>query len=68
MVLHKEQPLGVPPRTIADGDLVILYEQFDSMKAVYVNAKENIQSRFGCFPMKVHPLPLDCPPQKCMHN
>ncbi|BDA45787.1 tRNA (adenine(58)-N(1))-methyltransferase catalytic subunit [Coccomyxa sp. Obi] len=52
MVLHKERPLGGPPRTIADGDLVILYEQFDSMKAVYVDAKENIQSRFGCFPMK----------------
>ena len=53
MVLHKEQPLGATQRTIADGDLVILYEQFDSMKAVYVDAKENIQSRFGCFPMKV---------------
>ena len=53
MVLHKKQDLGAPPPCIVDGDLVIVYEQFDAMKAVYVDAKQNIQSRFGCFPMKV---------------
>jgi len=53
MVLHKDQALGAPPISIADGDLVIVYEQFDAMKAVYVDAKQNLQSRFGCFPMKV---------------
>ncbi len=61
MVLHKEQALGAPPPCITDGDLVIVYEQFDAMKAVYVDAKQNIQSRFGCFPMKVSTAPCLVP-------
>lgn len=53
MVLHKEQSASAGAATISEGDLVIVYKQFDSMKAMYVKFTENFQSRFGCFPMKV---------------
>lgn len=36
-------------RLISDGDLVIVYERHDSMKAVKVCQKEILQNRFGVF-------------------
>lgn len=41
-------------RTIASGDLVIVYERFDSMKAYDVDASKTYHGRFGLFPVKVH--------------
>lgn len=40
------------PPTIADGDLVVVYERHDCMRAVHVDAKGTYDSRFGNFPMK----------------
>ena len=37
---------------IAEGDLVIVYESFSAMKAVYVEAGAAFQNRFGTFPHK----------------
>lgn len=34
---------------IQEGDLVIVYESHDRMKAVKVSAKERLQNRFGSF-------------------
>ena len=34
---------------IQEGDLVIVYESHDRMKAVKVSAKETLQNRFGSF-------------------
>ena len=49
------QPLGpegdVPH--IKDGDMVIVYERFDSMKAVTVTTDGKYQNKFGLFIMKV---------------
>lgn len=39
--------------TMQEGDLVIVYENFNSMKAVYVDAKATFENRFGSFPQKV---------------
>lgn len=44
---------GPAPRTIAEGDLVIVYESFTSIKAVYIDSKATYTSRFGNFPHKV---------------
>lgn len=40
-------------RTIQEGDLVIVYERFDAMKAVTVKSSDIFQNRFGAFAMKV---------------
>ena len=55
MVLHRPQAEGAGPSgaTIADGDLVIVYERFDAMKAVTVASMKSWQNKFGCFQMKV---------------
>lgn len=37
-------------RLISDGDLVIVYERHDTMKAVKVCEKDVLQNRFGVFP------------------
>lgn len=52
MMLQLLTPSG-KERRIEQGDLVIVYERFDSMKAVRVSAKDTFQNRFGAFPMKV---------------
>ena len=39
--------------SIEEGDMVILYERFDSMKALTVTANGSYQNRFGLFMMKV---------------
>ena len=41
------------PRLVKDGDLVVVYEGYESMKSVKVTAKGQFQNRFGCFAMKV---------------
>ena len=43
---------------IQEGDMVIVYERFDSMKAVTVSAKGQYQNRFGCFLMKVRSVSI----------
>ena len=40
-------------RLMRDGDLVVVYERFDSMKAVTLSAKGTFSNKFGNFPMKV---------------
>jgi hypothetical protein len=39
--------------TIKEGDLVIVYESFQSIKHVYVDSKAQFQNRYGCFNHKV---------------
>lgn len=39
--------------SIEEGDMVIVYERFDSMKAMTVTAAGGYQNRFGHFMMKV---------------
>ena len=50
MLLHAE---GSIPRLIQDGDLVIVYERFDSMKAITVAQRAVFNNKFGNFAMKV---------------
>ena len=52
-MLARKEHAGPGPRKIANGDLVIVYESFNAMKAVYVDAKEAFRNRFGTFPQKV---------------
>lgn len=40
-------------RTIKEGDLVIVYESFQSIKHVYVDSKAQFQNRYGAFNQKV---------------
>ena len=40
-------------RTIADGDLVIVYERIDAMKSYFVDAQKTYHGRFGLFPVQV---------------
>lgn len=40
-------------RTIQEGDLVIVYESFQSMKHIYVDPKAQFQNRYGAFNQKV---------------
>ena len=39
-------------RTIADGDLVIVYERIDAMKSYFVDAQKTYHGRFGLFPVQ----------------
>lgn len=41
------------PNTIKEGDLVIVYESFQSIKHVYVDPKAQFQNRYGAFAQKV---------------
>ena len=55
MVLHGDaQAVSTTSRCIKAGDLVIVYERFDSMKSVYVTPGESFGNRFGNFKLKVH--------------
>ncbi len=40
-------------KTIADGDMVIVYERIDAMKSYIVDAQKTYHGRFGLFPVKV---------------
>eukprot|EP00887_Chlorella_sp_A99_P001934 scaffold18.g1934.t1 len=42
------------PRLIAENDLVVVYERFDSMKAVRVKRGGTFNNKFGAFMLKVH--------------
>ena len=54
MILHTEtSAASTTGRCIKAGDLVIVYERFDSMKSVYVNPAESYGSRYGNFKLKV---------------
>ena len=41
------------PTLIQDGDLVVVYERFDSLKAVRVNARSEFSNKYGHFKMQV---------------
>ena len=43
------------PRTIQAGDLVIVYESINSLKAVVVDPSIRFENRFGSFAQKVSP-------------
>ncbi len=45
--------LGRNAQTIKEGDLVVVYERFDSMKAVTVTPKGQFGNCFGNFQTKV---------------
>jgi len=54
MVLHSNtDAVSTTGRCIKAGDLVIVYERFDSMKSVYVNPGESYGNRYGNFKLKV---------------
>ncbi len=54
MVLHRDSgTVSATTRCIKAGDLVIVYERFDSMKSVYVNPGESYGNRYGNFKLKV---------------
>ena len=54
MVLHRAaEAVSTSSRSILAGDLVIVYERFDSMKSVYVNPGESYGNRYGNFKLKV---------------
>ena len=53
MLLHQPESQPAEPRTIHDGDLVIVYERHDSMKSTVVSAKGRYNNRFGSFQMTV---------------
>lgn len=56
MVLHRAAgAVSTSSRCIQAGDLVIVYERFDSMKSVYVNPGESYGNRYGNFKLKVGP-------------
>ncbi|KAL0032159.1 hypothetical protein WJX77_008335 [Trebouxia sp. C0004] len=53
MVLHTNpDAVSTTGRCIKAGDLVIVYERFDSMKSVYVNPGESYGNRYGNFKLK----------------
>ena len=52
-MLHAESSNTAWDRNIQDGDLVVVYERFDSLKAVVVNSRSEFSNRFGHFQMKV---------------
>jgi len=57
MVLHSNtDAVSTTGRCIKAGDLVIVYERFDSMKSVYVNPGESYGNRYGNFKLKVRGL------------
>ena len=43
--------------TMQEGDLVVVYEHYNSMKAVYISAGAKFENRFGSFPHKVRQGP-----------
>ena len=54
MVLHRPTAaVSTSGRCIQAGDLVIVYERFDSMKSVYVTPGESYGNRYGNFKLKV---------------
>lgn len=44
---------GHEARTVKEGDLVVVYERFDSMKACTVTLKGQFSNRWGDFATKV---------------
>ena len=54
-MLHTAESAAQPERAIAEGDLVVVYEGFESMKAVRVAARAQFQNKFGCFDHKGPP-------------
>ena len=48
-MLHTAASAADPGRCIQEGDLVVVYEGFDSMKSVRVTAKGNYNNKFGSF-------------------
>lgn len=48
-----QQLEGPGPRLINEGDLVIIYESYTSIKSVYINTKSTYSSRYGNFLHKV---------------
>ena len=49
MLLHTEELAANPARGIRDGDLVVVYEGFESMKQVRVAAGSFYDNRYGQF-------------------
>lgn len=45
---------------ITDGDLVVVYERFDSLKAVRVDRRQIFNNKFGHFAMQVRGLTVRC--------
>ncbi|KAI7845297.1 hypothetical protein COHA_001140 [Chlorella ohadii] len=51
-MLHTPESAAQPVRSIAEGDLVVVYEGYDNMKAVRVAANGNYNNKYGTFPHK----------------
>lgn len=52
------EPSSRQPKLIQNGDLVIMYERFDSMKVIKVDKKDSFTSKLGTFQMKVRRLKI----------
>ena len=64
MLLHEPSDAGaLAPRLIAEGDLVVVYERFDSMKGVKIDPKKSFDNKFGFFALKVWRALLGGPPE-----
>lgn len=58
----RDPAVGCSPRCIAEGDLVIVYEGHQNMKAMYVDPKASYDNKFGHFPHKAR---LELPAASC---
>ena len=52
-MLHTELSQRPQDNKIREGDLVVVYERFDSLKAVRVNSRSEFSNKFGHFKMQV---------------
>lgn len=51
-ILHAQHD-ATEPRSIQAGDMVIVYERYDSMKSMTVSQSGRYNNRWGAFAMKV---------------
>ena len=54
-MLHARPAQGAEGPLIKQGDLVVVYERHDSLKAVTVSVTSDFNNRFGHFKMKARP-------------
>jgi len=54
--LTAAEPTAGQQKLIQNGDLVIMYERFDSMKPIKVDKDASVTNKFGTFRLKVSRL------------
>ncbi len=53
LLRSSESFAAASPRCIQSGELVVIYERFDMIKAARVNVKNSHTNKWGTYPMKV---------------